>query len=188
VVAKMSHKVVCLNTGDIFNSMVDVLNWLKEHGVNMALGSVGGISLCCTNDLQRALRHPITGEQLAWAYYEDYIGMTQNEIDEKVFIATKDAFHNSTYENMDRFADTFTYKNIHELNKETIEILLPIMEKMFSDRQKMVFREYYINGKNMREIAEEYGITTTRVGNLTKQIIKKITEQYTYEEFANLIK
>ena len=187
-IAKMCHKVVCLNTGDIFNSMIDVLNWLKENGADIPKGSVGMISVCCSGSHKRALKHPLTGEHLVWVYYEDYINMTQDEINDKLTIGTKDVFHNSTYENMDRLADTLTYKNNYELNKETINALQTIMDKTFSDRQKMVFQEYYINGKNMREIAEEYGITTTRVGNLTKQIVKKITEQYTYEEFANLLK
>ena len=183
----MCHKVVCLNTGDIFNSMTDAKQWLIDLGADVPKGSVGMISVCCSGSHKRALKHPLTGEHLVWAYYEDYINMTQDEINDKLTIGTKDVFHNSTYENMDKIADTFTYKNIHELNKETIENLQPMM-KMISPMQKLVFIEYYINGKNMREIATEQNVTTTRIGNLTKQIIKKITEQYTYEEFANLLK
>lgn len=186
-VAKMCHKVVCLNTGDIFNSMTDAKQWLIDLGADVPKGSVGMISVCCSGSYKRALKHPLTGEHLVWVYYEDYINMTQDEINDKLTIGTKDVFHNSTYENMDKIADTFEYKNIHELDKEIIENLQPMM-KMFSPMQKLVFIEYYINGKNMREIATEQNVTTTRIGNLTKQIIKKITEQYTYEEFANLLK
>ena len=39
----------------------------------------------------------------------------------------------------------------------------------------------------MKEIAEKHGITTTRVGNLTKQVVKKIKENFTEAEFAEII-
>lgn len=59
--------------------------------------------------------------------------------------------------------------------------------KLLSPAQTYVFNEYFLQEKTMKEIAEAHGVTTTRVGNLTKQVVKKITERYTMDEFMQLI-
>ena len=59
--------------------------------------------------------------------------------------------------------------------------------KILSPSQQYAFTEYFLQEKTMKEIAEKHGITTTRVGNLTKQVVKKIKENFTEAEFAEII-
>ena len=59
--------------------------------------------------------------------------------------------------------------------------------KILSDAQQYVFTEYFLEEKTMKEIAEKHGVTTTRVGNLKKQVEKKIKERFTEAEFAEII-
>lgn len=59
--------------------------------------------------------------------------------------------------------------------------------KILSPSQQYTFTEYFLQEKTMKEIAEKHGITTTRVGNLTKQVVKKIKENFTEAEFAEII-
>lgn len=59
--------------------------------------------------------------------------------------------------------------------------------KILSPSQQYAFTEYFLEEKTLKEIAEKHGITTTRVGNLTKQVVKKIKENFTEAEFAEII-
>lgn len=60
---KLSKKVICLTTGEVFNS-------LQEASKKMKI-SCSGISECCRNKKQTAGIHPITGEKLKWEYYKN---------------------------------------------------------------------------------------------------------------------
>lgn len=60
------HKVVCLNNGEIFNSIVDAENHYN----------IQNISGCCIGQIKSAGKHPITKEKLKWMYYEDYLKST----------------------------------------------------------------------------------------------------------------
>jgi predicted RNA-binding Zn-ribbon protein involved in translation (DUF1610 family) len=62
------HKVVCLNTGEIFNSIVDAENHYN----------IQNISGCCIGQIKSAGKHPITKEKLKWIYYEDYLKGTDS--------------------------------------------------------------------------------------------------------------
>jgi len=53
-----SKKVVCLTTGEVFNSLAEAS---REYNVN-------NISACCNNKLDFAGKHPITNEKLLWSY------------------------------------------------------------------------------------------------------------------------
>ena len=68
-----------------------------------------------------------------------------------------------------------------------IETGLEKIYKILSPSQQYAFTEYFLQEKTMKEIAEKHGITTTRVGNLTKQVVKKIKENFTEAEFAEII-
>lgn len=57
------HKVVCLNTGEIFDSIIEAQNYY----------SIQNISGCCIGQVKSAGKHPITKERLKWVYYEDYL-------------------------------------------------------------------------------------------------------------------
>jgi len=70
----LRKKVICVTTGQIFESIMDAsikLN-IKE----------ASISQCCKNKNYRtAGKSEITGEKLVWLFYDDYILKTKEEID-----------------------------------------------------------------------------------------------------------
>ena len=59
--------------------------------------------------------------------------------------------------------------------------------KILSPAQQYAFTEYFLQEKTLKEIAEAHGVTTTRAGNLTKQVVKKIKENFTEAEFDEII-
>ena len=75
-----------------------------------------------------------------------------------------------------------TFKQAFGINSDLEKIY-----KILSPAQQYTFTEYFLEEKTMKEIAEKHGITTTRVGNLTKQVVKKIKENFTEAEFAEII-
>lgn len=175
--------VVCLNNEKIFTSMLDAMKWIDGRTDKTGTGN---ISLVCTNDVKYAYQHPITGENLVWAYYEDYVNMSQEEIDSKILAATTDVLNDSLYMDMDKI-ESVSHKNTYEFDFSTIEALNTI-SKMFTDVQKYVFKEYFLQGDTLDIIAKRHNVSKARIGSVKDKIIKKITEKYTYEEFANLIK
>jgi len=58
--------VICLTTGEIFNS-------LKEAGTKYNILSTSSISGCCIKRCEHSGKHPITGEKLKWMYYDEYL-------------------------------------------------------------------------------------------------------------------
>ena len=54
----LSQKVLCLNTGETFNSVREALEWCGG----------GNISACCKGKQATAGKHPETGEKLKWVY------------------------------------------------------------------------------------------------------------------------
>jgi hypothetical protein len=61
-----SKKVICLNTGEIFNSTRDpVTKYSFLHK--------SGIQSCCTGKQKTSGIHPITGEPMVWMYYDEYL-------------------------------------------------------------------------------------------------------------------
>lgn len=61
--AKNKKKVKCINTGEVFESIMDAS---RKTGINS-----GGISRTCRKLKHSAGKHPITGEKLIWEYMED---------------------------------------------------------------------------------------------------------------------
>lgn len=172
--------VVCLNTGEVFHGILLAYQWATGHYDNK---DVSKICQVCKGQERCAYKHPETGEKLVWRYKEDYDKMTKEEIETLLNEVNPQRENLVFYSSLD---ENVSYNE--EMFKKTLEEKLQPVLKMLSPRQELVFIEHFVNGKVLREIAEENNITTTRVGNLTKQIEKKIKEQYTYEEFANLIK
>jgi len=66
-------KVVCLTTGEIFNSQVEAE---KKYNI-----SASNISRCCIGKQKTAGIHPETEKRLVWMYYDEYINKDKNEID-----------------------------------------------------------------------------------------------------------
>lgn len=77
-----SKKVVCLNTDKMFSCR-------REAGEYYNIKTYTGITSCCLSKYKSAGKHPITGESLTWAYEEDYIKMTKEEIQNKIIEANK---------------------------------------------------------------------------------------------------
>ena len=172
-------KVVCLNDSQVFESVTDAYLWTTGHSDNYA----SKICRCCKGIERMAYKHPETGEKLVWRYKEDYDKMTKEEIETLLNEV------NPTREITDSFNElnenvSYT-QNMFE--KSLNEKLKPVY-KILSPAQTYVFNEYFLNGNTMREIAERHNVTTTRIGNLTKQVIAKITNTYSVNEFINLIK
>jgi len=64
-------KVICLTTGEIFDSQ-------KEAGEKYNIKNCGNISACCTDKHTSAGKHPITNEPLVWQYYSEYLKLQEN--------------------------------------------------------------------------------------------------------------
>ena len=79
-----------------------------------------------------------------------------------------------------------TYEQV--MFKTTLEEKLSPIYSILSPAQTYVFNEYFLNGDTMEVIAKRHNVTTTRIGNLTKQVIAKITNTYSVNEFINLLK
>ena len=74
--AQAKRKVICLNTGEVFNSIVEAELWCcgKKRSVN--------IGRTCKGVYEHAGRHPQTNEKLKWMYYEDYLKLKENDKNE----------------------------------------------------------------------------------------------------------
>lgn len=63
---KGGKKVICLNSGEVFNTMMDAARWC-------GLKTSASIGQVCnhTGKQKTAGKHPITGEKLAWEFYNE---------------------------------------------------------------------------------------------------------------------
>lgn len=65
-------KVVCLNTGEIFNSIKSAA---EQYNINQH-----DISSCCSKTKNKSAGKTSNGELLVWRYEEDYKSMSESEI------------------------------------------------------------------------------------------------------------
>lgn len=66
---KLSKKVICFTMNKIFSSMSEAVKYYNKSGI-----TTSNIAKCCQGKRLSAGKHPITGEPLKWAYYnEDYL-------------------------------------------------------------------------------------------------------------------
>jgi hypothetical protein len=182
----MRQAVVCLNTRQVFRSLSEAMDWLRSGGNDIPVGSIGCVSLCCTGDKNRALKHPLTGEKLAWAYYKDYINMTQEEIGQKLTIATRDVFYSAIHMDLNYVEDKNTYKNANELDKETLEVLDQKLS-FLSPIQLHIFKEIVLQDKTLEVVGKQIGRSKESVGRTYKEIIKKIQQKFTVEQFKEIL-
>ena len=68
---KHSKKVVCINTGEVFNCMLSIED---KYGF-----SANHISQCCSGD--RKSEGVINGERCGWMYYDDYKNLPKKDLD-----------------------------------------------------------------------------------------------------------
>lgn len=67
-----AKKVVCLNSKEVFNTLQEAAKYYDCNYTH--------ISCCCNGKRRFCGRDSSTNKQLAWAYYEDFIKMTDEEI------------------------------------------------------------------------------------------------------------
>jgi hypothetical protein len=182
----MRQSVVCLNTKQIFKSLSDAMDWLRCDGDDIPAGSIGIVSLCCSGKLKRAMQHPLTGEKLAWAYYKDYVKMTQEEINKKVTIATKDVFNSAVYMDLQNFEDKNVYKNSYEFSFETLDALNHALG-FLTDVQLYIFKQVVLEGKTQEQVANEIGRKKSSVNRTYKEAISKIQQRFTVEQFKEIL-
>ena len=68
---RSTTKIVCLNTGEIFNNMREAIEWC-------GLRTKSGICNCCQGKTDYSGYHPETGEELHWMYYDEWLLKNQN--------------------------------------------------------------------------------------------------------------
>ena len=100
---KSCKKVICLNTGEIFNKIKDAVEDTKYNNV-----SDSSISQCCNGEYKTSgtLNN---GERLVWMYYDDYINLSDKEIE---------LYMNKTKHNGYRKVRCITTNEIFETIKE----------------------------------------------------------------------
>lgn len=67
-----AKKVVCINTGKMFDCIRQAQEWL---------GYKAGIGACCRGERKTAGKHPETNDKLYWMFYEDYLKLQEEEND-----------------------------------------------------------------------------------------------------------
>ena len=170
--------MVCLNTGEVFHGILLAYHWATGKYDDK---HVSKICQVCKGQERCAYKHPETGEKLVWRYKEDYDKMTKEEIETLLNEV------NQTRENIVSYNTlNTTYEQV--MFKTTLEEKLSPIYSILSPAQTYVFNEHFLNGDTMEIIAKRHNVSRGRIGNISRQIIKKITERYTYEEFINLIK
>ena len=65
MIKNQSKLVICLNTKEIFNSILEASKKYNTYD--------SSISTCCKGKIKSSGKHPITGEKLRWMYYDDYL-------------------------------------------------------------------------------------------------------------------
>ena len=77
---KYDYKIVCINTREIFKDYVEANKFA-------GLSNKQSITNCCLGKTRRSGKNKETGEYYTWAYYRDYISMTDKEKQEKILNA-----------------------------------------------------------------------------------------------------
>jgi RNA polymerase sigma-70 factor, ECF subfamily len=110
------------------------------------------VSRNCCLDLKRS-----EGRRKSY-YIDDVFTYTNNE-DEQVYVDI-----------------LFEGKNPEELlaDKELVRTFYCFMKEVLGDRQKAILYAMHIEGKSQKEVAEEFGITTTNVGAIVSRAIDKL--------------
>ncbi len=62
----VARAVICLNTGTKFDTTTEASKWA-------GLKSYVSITQACKGKCKTAGKHPVTGERLRWAYYDEYL-------------------------------------------------------------------------------------------------------------------
>ena len=70
----MAKRIICLNTLEIFNTIKEAMQKYKNKGLEKHL----------RKRCKSSGKNPITNEKLVWAYYDDYLILSKEEIKNKI--------------------------------------------------------------------------------------------------------
>lgn len=184
---KMSEKqnwrkrqVVCINTGETFDSLIDAYEWVSGKKCN---DGVTAISKCCRNfkSYETRFKHPSTGENIVWAWKQDYDKMTRDDIIKK--LADAGVYGGATVVSFDDIDKDTIYKQTDNIDIDSLDYAL----RFLTDVQLHIFKQVALEGKTLEEVGNEIGRGKTSVGRTYKDIINKIQQRFTVAEFKEII-
>jgi hypothetical protein len=73
---QVTRKIICLNNREIFNS---ITNAIKEYNTKSMLSHLSN-----PKKYKSAGKDKISNEKLVWSYYEDYLNMSEKDIEERI--------------------------------------------------------------------------------------------------------
>lgn len=173
------RQVVCLNTGEVFRSIVEAGNWVCKYGQRPE-DMVTAISRCCRNfeGYKARFKHPDTGEKLVWAWLHEYEAMSKEEIIEKI----KDAEIYGKGIDIVALEENIAYK------QDGIDIAsLDYALRFLNANQLYIFKAVMLQEKTLEEVAKEIGKRKESVGRTYKEVIKLIQQRFTVAQFKEII-
>lgn len=99
------QKIVCVNTGEIFESLADA-----GRKYDLAYYNIGN---CCKGYSKTVGEHPVTGEPLVWRYYKDYIKLKEEDKIKNFFMIDK-IYCITTNKTFNNLEDACEYANIKD--------------------------------------------------------------------------
>lgn len=78
---QVTKKIICLNNRYVFDSITDAINKYNNKSILSHLSN--------PNKYKSAGKDLTTSEKLVWTYYEDYLNMSEEDINEKISFANK---------------------------------------------------------------------------------------------------
>ena len=174
------RQVVCINTGETFDSLIDAYEWVSGKKCN---DGVTAISKCCRNfkSYETRFKHPSTGENIVWAWKQDYDKMTRDDIIKK--LADAGVYGGATVVSFDDINKDTIYKQTDNIDIDSLDYAL----RFLTDVQLHIFKQVALEGKTLEEVGNEIGRGKTSVGRTYKDIINKIQQRFTVAEFKEII-
>lgn len=173
----MRRQVVCLNTGEVFRSVVDAANWVCNGETNPA-NLTSTISRCCRNFYKARFKHPDTGERLVWAWLHEYEAMSKEEIIEKI----KNAEIYGKGIDIVALEENIAYKQ-DGIDIDSLDYAL----RFLNANQLYIFKAVMLQEKTLEEVAKEIGKRKESVGRTYKEVIKLIQQRFTVAQFKEII-
>ena len=99
-----TKRVICLNNLKVFDSPDLASIWCGATALK--------IKNCCRNAANNAGNNPMTNELLTWAYYDDYLNMSEDDIENKLFLI------NFTYSTPDKMRTVICLNNLVEFKSQ----------------------------------------------------------------------
>lgn len=175
----MRRAVVCLNTRQVFRSIVEAADWVCKYGQRPE-DMVTPISRCCRNveGYKARFKHPDTNEKLVWTWKTDYDYMTEDDIIEKI----KDAEIYGKGIDIVTLEENVTYK------QDGIDITsLHYALRFLNANQLYIFKAVALQEKTLEEVSKEIGKSKESVGRTYKEVVRKIQQRFTVAQFKEII-